>query len=116
VALRVAVPVGVGDDAGLVEGDLALAGGLAALLAGAVALAQQRSGPQPTGGQVPMAVPSPRRLRRCGCSSPEASPALRTGARRTIRLPELRPGCRCLVELVPLAGGAVAGIVADDAE
>lgn len=40
---------------------------------------------------------------------------LRTGARRVIRLPELRSGRR-LVELLPLASGAVAGIVADDAE
>jgi hypothetical protein len=41
---------------------------------------------------------------------------LRTGARRTVHLPELRPGRRRLAELVPLAGGAVAGVVADDAE
>lgn len=39
---------------------------------------------------------------------------LRTGARRTVRLPELHPGRRRLVELVPLADGAVAGVVADE--
>jgi hypothetical protein len=103
---------------------VALAGGLAALLLVAVALTQRRCCSAPLGD--PMSVgrderasaPLPRLLVARGAAGRQQllSVDLRTGARATIRLPELRPGRRRLVELLPLAGGAVGGIVADDAE
>jgi hypothetical protein len=103
---------------------VALAGGLAALLAGAVGLTQPRPGPDPAGGQVPLGRTQPvpfattRLLVARGAAGRQqlVSVDLRSGARRTVRLPELRPGRRRLAELTPLAGGAVAGVVADDAE
>jgi hypothetical protein len=102
---------------------VALGGGLAALLAGAVVLAQQRSGPASSAAQTPTnawvdTTARPRLLVARGAARRQqlVTVDLRTGVRRTVRLPELRPGRRRLVELLPLAGGAVAGIVADDAE
>jgi hypothetical protein len=101
----------------------ALAAGLAVLLAGAVVLPQHRSGPESAAGRVPAgrtraSAPAAKLLvaRWAAGRQQLVSVDLRTGARRTVRLPELRPGRRQLAELVPLVGGAVAGVVADDAE
>jgi hypothetical protein len=87
-----------------------------------VVLQERRSGPAPgrAGARGPLGrrrVP-PRLLvaREAAGRQQLVSVDLRTGARRTVHLPELRPGRRRLAELIPLAGGAVAGVVADDAE
>jgi hypothetical protein len=105
---------------------VALAGGVAVLLTSAVVLTHRRSSLEPTGRRVAVgrsqAAPAPATRLLVARGDPGArswsawtcAPA--PGAPCTVHLPELRPGRRRLAELVPLVGGAVAGVVADDAE
>jgi hypothetical protein len=82
---------------------VALAGGLAALLLGAVVVLQERRSGPAAGEQAPEdlwggAAAAPRLLVVRGATGRQqlVSVDLRTGARRTVRLAELQPGRRRL--------------------